>query len=147
MKGFLFWLASCTWGIVMSLFGFFVALGLLVSGHKPHIFHWYIYFEVGEHWGGFECGTIFVVNHGAGLSIKQHEAGHGLQNIMFGPLMPLIVSIPSAVRYWVRHFKIKKGLGATLPDYDSVWFEGMATRLGERYFDKTGRKPKLKIVK
>lgn len=131
-----FYLASFTWGLPMTLVGCIVALCLLVTGHKPHRFHWFIYFEVGENWGGFECGCFFVANKGASLSLKQHESGHGLQNIMLGVFMPFVVSIPSAVRYWYREYLVRSGKKASweLPPYDSMWFEGWATSLGTKYF-------------
>ncbi len=186
-----FYLLSFTWGILMTLFGCVVALALLLTGHKPHMFHGSIYFEAGSNnWGGFECGPFFVTDRSPTLHIKQHEAGHGLQNIMFGPLMPFLISIPSCIRYWLRECKTyeKKRLfvlffflisviisatmstigfffcsvlmhifncvtvyliplliwlaASELPkyssgnyvDYDSIWFEGMATKLGKKYF-------------
>lgn len=135
LKGVLFWLASCTWGIVLTFIGALVALALLVTGHKPHRFHYLVYFEVGNGWGGFEIGGFFVVSKDAGLSTKQHEAGHGLQNIMLGVFMPFLVSIPSAVRYWWRRWQEHRGRGATLKPYDSIWFEGWATALGRKYFN------------
>lgn len=135
IKGILFWIASCTWGVIMTLIGAFVALALLVTGHKPHRFHYFVYFEIGEGWGGFELGGFFVVSRGVPLSTKQHEAGHGLQNIMLGVFMPFVVSLPSAIRYWWRRGRQKRGLGHTLPPYDSIWFEGWATSLGKKYFN------------
>lgn len=136
IKAIGFYIASFTWGLPMTLVGCIVALCLLITGHKPHRFHYFIYFEVGENWGGFECGCFFVVNKGASLSIKQHESGHGLQNIMLGVFMPFVVSIPSAVRYWYREYLVRSGkkLSWELPPYDSMWFEGWATALGEKYF-------------
>lgn len=136
-KVVLFWVASCTWGILMTLFGALVALALLISGHKPKTFHYFIYFEVGVGWGGFEAGPFFIVNKDAGLTLKQHESGHGLQNIILGPLMPFTVSIPSAVRYWYREIVVRTGMkeASDLPPYDSIWFEGWATQLGKKHFD------------
>lgn len=131
-----FYFISFTWGIIMSLIGAIIALGLLITGHRPHRFHYFIYFEVGENWGGFECGCFFVTNKNPSLSMKQHESGHGLQNLMFGPLMPFIVSIPSAVRYWYREIVVRAGRKRyeDLPSYYSIWFEGQASKLGEKYF-------------
>lgn len=136
IKAIGFYIASFTWGLPMTLFGCIVALCLLSTGHKPHRFHYFIYFEVGENWGGFECGCFFVVNEGASLSIKQHESGHGLQNIMLGVFMPFVVSIPSAVRYWYREYLVRsrKKLSWELPPYDAPWFERTATELGTKYF-------------
>lgn len=136
MKGFLFWLASCTWGIIMTFIGAVIALVLLVTGYKPHRFHWYVWFEVGENWGGFSCGGFFFTSKNPSLHTKQHEAGHGLQNIMLGVFMPFIVSIPSMLRYWYREFLVRSGKKkySELSDYDSVWFEKNASELGEKYF-------------
>lgn len=86
----------------MTLVGCFVAVAMMVTGHKPHRLHYLIYSEVGENWGGFECGCFFVTNKSPTFHIRQHESGHGLQNIMLGVLMPFLVSIPSCIRYWYR---------------------------------------------
>ncbi len=136
VKGILFWLLSLTWGLPMTLIGAVIALSLLVTGHKPHRFHYLIYFEVGEGWGGFEAGGFFVVGRQPTFKIRQHESGHGLQNIMLGVFMPFLVSIPSAIRYWYREILVRSGKKRyhDLPDYDSIWFEGWATRLGEKHF-------------
>lgn len=109
-KGILFWLWSLTWGCVMTTVGLIVALTLLITGHRPYRFHWFIYFKVGgDSWGGFECGPIFIVDQTPTMHVKCHECGHGLQNLILGPLMPLVVSLPSAIRYWFREIKTKKG--------------------------------------
>lgn len=92
-----FWIASFTWGLPMTLVGCLVAVALMVTGHKPHRFHYLIYFEIGENWGGFECGCFFVTNKNPTFSIRRHESGHGLQNIMLGVFMPFLVSIPSCI--------------------------------------------------
>lgn len=138
INGFIFWLASLTWGLPMTLIGALVAFALIYVGYTPKRFGYLIYFEVGEKWGGVELGAFFIVNKNASEHIKQHEAGHGIQNIMFGFLMPFIVCIPSATRYWIREYKKRKGLAATLPPYDSIWFEGQATRLGKKHFAQNG---------
>ena len=98
LKAVGFWVASCTWGLLITAAGALVALALLVTGHKPHRFHYLVYFEVGSGWGGFNLGGFFVVGRDTSLSTKRHESGHGLQNIMLGVFMPFLVSIPSAIR-------------------------------------------------
>ena len=130
----IFWALSLTWGLPMTLIGAVVALALLVTGHKPKIFHGLVYFEVGRGWGGVELGAFFVVNRGASGSIKRHESGHGIQYIILGPFMPFIISIPSAVRYWYREYLTRTKKNVKLPPYDSIWFEGWATKLGDKYF-------------
>lgn len=135
---FLFHLLSFTWGLPMTLLGCIVALIMIVTGHKPQRFCDHIYFQVGETlWGGLELGWIFFLtdcrpsNH-----TKCHEVGHSIQACVFGPLMPFIISIPSAIRYWYREWLVRSGRKkySELPDYDSIWFEGQASKLGEKYY-------------
>lgn len=131
-----FWILSWTWGLPMTLVGALVALVLLIAGYRPKRFHYYIYFEVGRNWGGFEAGCFFFANKNVSLHTKQHESGHGIQNIIFGWFMPFVVSIPSAMRYWYREIVVRTGKKkhSDLPPYDSAWFEGLATKWGEKYF-------------
>lgn len=149
-KTILYWLISFTWGIIMTLFGCICALGLLITGHKAKKFHYSIYFEVGENWGGFEAGPFFFCNKNASLHIKQHEHGHGLQNLILGPIMPFLVSIPSCIRYWHRELQERRWKRQyaekkisysqyldkyeNRPGYDDIWFEGWATKWGNKYF-------------
>lgn len=107
-KQILFWLLSLTWGIVMTIIGLIISFFLILIGYQPETFHHYIYFKIGRNWGGFELGPIFITDTAPSLYIKQHEAGHGIQNIIFGPLMLFIVSIPSAIRYWFREQNTQK---------------------------------------
>lgn len=108
IKIILFYIISFTWGILMTMFGCLCALGLLITGHKPKLFHQNIYFEVGEDWGGFEAGCFFFCCKNSSLHLMQHESGHGLQNLVLGPFMPFVVSIPSCIRYWLRECKTIK---------------------------------------
>ena len=64
-----------------------------------------------------------------------HECGHGLQNIIWGPLMLFVISIPSVIRFWYRRHQNKKGI-YNLKAYDAIWFENQATRWGYTYFYK-----------
>jgi len=101
IKTILFWLLSCTWGIIMTIIGLLTALGLLISGKKPHKFGYGFYFIVEGDWGGVNLGPVFIVS-GNTLSLKKHESGHGIQNIIYGPFFPLLVGIPSMARYQFR---------------------------------------------
>lgn len=128
-----FYLLSCTWGIIMTLIGSITALVLLILGNKPkrHGYCWY--FEIGEGWGGINLGIFFVVSKGAGSHTKNHEHGHGFQNAVLGPLFPFIVAIPSVVRYWYREFKYHRNGLIPPTDYDDIWFERQATKLGNEF--------------
>ena len=132
----LYWLWSLTWGFIMTLIGLCVALALLVSGHKPKHLGPNVYFVVGYNWGGVNFGPVFLTSKIGENESKYHESGHGLQNLIWGPLFPFVIAIPSAIRYWYREFKYYKK-GITPPtDYDSIWFEGQATRWGNKVYNK-----------
>lgn len=98
-----FYILSLSWGLPMTLIGAVVALVLLIAGYKPKKYGYFVYFEVGQNWGGSEFGLFFIGSECMGDYIKSHEAGHGIQNCYYGPLMPFLVCIPSAVRYWMRN--------------------------------------------
>ena len=96
--------------------------------------HGYCYYlNVGKSWGGVELGMFFLTDSHDSNATKWHEHGHSVQNCFWGPLMPFVICIPSAIRYWYREFKYdRKGLRAPTA-YDSIWFEGDATRTGRKY--------------
>lgn len=190
-KTVFYWVWSCTWGVIMTAIGAVIALGLLITGHKPKIFHYNVYFAFGTGWGGVNFGAFFFVAKTSDrLDIHQHEAGHGLQNILLGPLMPFVVAIPSAFRcilrdctytgkkvvagvvtalvaavglagailgllhgltalgvvgllmalyagiiaLWAFKREIPQYTGGAYVDYDAIWFEGCATRWGQKFF-------------
>lgn len=132
-----FYFLSFTWGIIMTFIGCVVASVLRALGYKPQKWGYCYYFEVGENWGGLELGPIFLVCKNAGDHVKNHELGHGHQNCILGPLMPFVVSIPSAVRYWHREWLVRSGQKkhSELPDYDAVWYEGSATKIGTEFMN------------
>lgn len=136
MKKWQFYLLSFTWGLPLTLIGCLVALVLVSAGYKPKRFGWCWYFEIGECWGGLELGVFFLKSKCSGYYIMCHEHGHALQNTLFGVFMPFVVCIPSAVRYWYREIVKKVDPRKALPEYDSVWFEGQATRLGETFMQR-----------
>lgn len=136
-KAIVFWFLQLTWGLPMTLFGAIVAIVCLVTGHKPKMFHQNIYFTFGTGGWGFEAGGFFFLSKDAEeLSMKQHEAGHGIQNAVLGVFMPFVVSIPSTIRFWYREYLVRSGKKkySELPPYDSIFFESSATRLGEKYY-------------
>lgn len=188
-----YWLIQCTWGFIMTFIGAIVALGLLITKHKPCFLGPNIYFIVGSNWGGISFGPFFFCCQAAD-KIKLHEAGHGIQNLIWGPLMPFVIGFPSLVRSWIRKYPthLKKSLfnlffllvaliittllacltgpllhwhwttigleilrlyfcmvsiWLTLFEiprydrcdkvlYDAIWFEGQATRWGEKIYEK-----------
>ena len=133
-KRTLFYILSCTWGAIMTAIGLVVLLVTLPFG-KFGIYHGRIYKRIGKNWGGVELGCFFLCDENAGEHTLAHEAGHGLQNCIWGPLFPFVIAIPSAARYWYREYiyKTNKEKYRQLPDYDAIWFEGQATKWGKTY--------------
>ena len=132
----IFYLLSFTWGLPLTLVGLIVGIGLMIAGKKPERWGACWYFKVGKNWGGVNFGLIFLTDDTPSEHRKNHEHGHAIQNCYFGLLMPFIVCIPSAARYWYFKLKyVRKGL--TPPTaYDSAWFEGDASKLGTIYAAK-----------
>ena len=128
-----FYILSFTWGIVMTLVGLIVAGVLLLAGKRPKKYGWCYYFEVGENWGGFNLGIIFLTGSNPPERTKNHEFGHAIQNCLWGPLMPFIITIPSAIRYWYRELKYYRKNKFPPTDYDDIWFEGNATMMGTKF--------------
>ena len=130
----LYYLLQFTWGIVMNTIGIIVFLILICCGKKVKRFHNNFYIVIGKNWGGVELGCFFLIDSSESKHTKYHESGHAIQNIIFGPLFPFIVAIPSAIRYWYRHFKYDKQGKRAPTAYDSIWFEGQATDFGYKYY-------------
>lgn len=129
---FLFYFLSFTWGLPMTIVGCIVGAVLLATGHKPKKYGYCCHFEIGNNWGGVNLGPVFVTSKNATEHTKSHELGHGLQNCFFGPLTPLVISIPSAARYWYRIIRAKIG-NPCKTSYYGVWFESQASDLGKDF--------------
>lgn len=127
-----FLILNLTWGLPMTLIGIVAAIALFIAGKRPERHGDCRCFTVGKGWGGVSLGMTMIVAKGASQHTKNHEHGHAVQNAVYGVLMPFIVAIPSAVRYWYRRGKDP----STLPPYDSAWFEGQATEWGDKYISK-----------
>lgn len=146
MNKFLFYLLSFTWGLPMTLIGLIAALILTVLGYKPTKYGCCLHFQVGNSWGGVSLGVVFITDKTTSDHTKNHEHGHSIQGCYWGPLMPFVICIPSAMRYWFRNWYRKylirhnKPLSGKLPDYDSIWFEKQATKLGTEFITKLGEK-------
>ncbi|MBQ4150237.1 MAG: hypothetical protein IJC81_00335 [Clostridia bacterium] len=125
MKRFLFYFLSLTWGLPLTLVGAVVSAALIICGKKGHLCRGCVHFEAGKNWGGVNLGLFFITNEGASSHIKNHEYGHAVQNCILGPLMPILISIPSAVRY---HYRKRRKCKTA---YEDIWFEKWATKLGK----------------
>jgi hypothetical protein len=130
---YFFYALSFTWGLPLTLVGCIVALALIITKHKPKKWGYCYYFEVGKNWGGLELGPIFIVGKNASVHTKDHEHGHAFHNCWFGPLMPFVISLPSAIRYWHRELVYYRKHKKPNTKYDDVWFEGTASSLGKDF--------------
>jgi len=133
----LYYILACTWGIIMTLVGVIVTivLGLgkifWTNNIKFEKYYWVYLIKAGpEYWGGFETGLMFVRDQkSSDWHINPHEFGHTFQSCLLGPLMPFIVSLPSATRYWYQEIRSRKGKDNK--EYDAIWFEDSATQCGK----------------
>jgi hypothetical protein len=137
----LFWLLSLTWGLPATLAGALFALVQIAKGRKPKIFHGNVYFENVRPRGSNNLGPFFFLGGNTTDFTKYHEMGHGLQNILLGPLFFLMVGLPSEI--WYQHFtrKYAKEIdsGAWPAEerrraYDRMPIEGWASRWGARVY-------------
>lgn len=139
---FLYWLLQTTWGLIGTLIGFlFCVLLLGLNRAKLSMYKQAIHVRVKGFPGGVSLGGfIFTDEDAYGLSIRGHEWGHTIQNIIFGPLFMFIIGLPSIIRcaFYNYYYDNNREKYNKLPDYDSVWFEGWATRLGNKYPDQQG---------
>lgn len=132
----LYYLLNWTWGILPNFVALFIILFNIVFKHKRlhrHILGYYM--EIGKrNWGGLNMGMFSFISPYAGLHTKNHEEGHGIQGIIFGPLMIPLIQIPSIIRYHYRNYVLNKGKELTT-DYDDIWFEGQASSIGWKAFE------------
>lgn len=130
-----FYILQFSYGIIMNVIGLLVAIFMLLTFHKPHKFGPSVVFITKIMNGsGISFGMFFLVGEEYDDYVIHHESGHGIQNIIFGPLFLFLVGIPSIIRYWYREFKYyRKGLDPKT-EYDDIWFEGQATKLGKKIY-------------
>lgn len=131
----IFYILSLTWGIITSLIGFIIMIPFLITG-KVRVFYRRLYGIFPKCFGsgwGFSMGCFFFTAYDCGHDneLMAHECGHGLQNILWGPLMMFVIYIPSFIRFWIYTIRMNKG--KEVKAYDSIWFEGQASWWGWNY--------------
>ena len=130
----LYYILNLTWGLIMTFIGAVGALALLLSGRRPFRNGGGWCFRIGKNWGGVSFGLFYFVDEIAPKHTLYHEYGHSLQNAIWGPLMIPIIAIPSGIRYQIFNWRSRHH--RPNPPYDSIWFEGQATRWGTETFDQ-----------
>lgn len=138
----IYWLLSFTWGLLMSFIGLIVTCVVILKGGKIHKNGCSIIIEISNNWGGLSLGCfVFCANYNETNSYwfehtRKHEFGHSLQNIILGPLFIFIVAIPSVIRYHYKNYCVKYNKKQfDVNWYDSIWFEGTATKYGTKLID------------
>lgn len=132
-----YYLLTFTWGILTNICGVIAAMFFVpLFGADFKVIHGRFVFIGGDNWGGLSLGNFIFVSKAAmryGTNTLNHEIGHSLQNIFWGPLFLIVIGLPSALRYWYRETNYyKKNLKLHKP-YDAIWFEGQATSWGNAY--------------
>lgn len=138
----LYYILSFTWGLPMTLVGIVVTIVLLMINLFLKLFkkktipikryHHTYYFEIGKYWGGLELGMMFIKGSSTSERTSQHELGHTYQNCVLGPFFPILVALPSAIRWWYRKLTPNKLHNM----YDDIWFEECASNLGHYAVNK-----------
>lgn len=129
----LFYVIQFTWGLPMNFAGSLVSLFFILRKKNPKRYGWYIDFELNINFG-LNLGVFIFTPYYSNESFKNHECGHGLQNIWLGIFMPMVVAIPSALRFHKRRIFTKLGKVNKTGYYD-IWFENQANDLGDMIAD------------
>jgi len=122
-----------TWALPVTLAGWLIGLGVMLTGHAPKRYHGCVWFMFGNNWGGMSCGNTLLISDkmdaGWTKHTKHHEFGHSCQAAFMGIFWVFVVAIPSAVRYWAQIIERKHNKVCT--PYDAIWFEGSASDIGD----------------
>lgn len=142
IKGILYWLVQLTWGALGTIPGLIITGIVILCGGTPHRNGYSYIVEIGGNWGGLELGAVALCGRYSEEEpewfehTRRHEFGHSVQQLIFGPFQLFIVWIPSVIRYWYGELNREKNPLIRRPEwYDSIWFEGTATRWGTKWVD------------
>ena len=127
----LYRIIQLTWGLPLNIIGaiaYFVLVNLF--GFKIYKYRNMICAVVPWNFGGLNLGMFAIIGENC-LNLLPHEYGHSIQNLFWGWLTPLVITLPSAVRYWYREIQIMRKIPLKTK-YDDTWFEGQATALGTK---------------
>jgi len=136
-----FWALSCTWGVIATVAGGVKALYYMRKGFEPKHFNGYIYFENVREQGSDNFGPFIFLGENAEYYTIYHEAGHGLQNILMGPLHAIVTGISSEIWYrrFTKEYAEELASGTWNPDarrraYDRNPIERWATSWGAKAY-------------
>ena len=153
MKGFLYVLWQCTWGILQTALGLIVFL--LHLGDRHFFYHGAIITQ----WQGkssvslglfvFVTAEPFFYNKlkrthtlpELSARLLVHEYGHTIQSLMLGPAYLIVIGIPSSLWGFLPHLQRKRKTQQL--SYFTFFTERWANRLGEWV---TGQKSMEQLV-
>lgn len=153
MKGILYVLCQCTWGILQTLLGLVVFLCHLRDKH--YFYHGAVITEW-QSSSSVSLGLfVFVTAEPFFYSklkrthtmpelfarLRVHEYGHTIQSLILGPAYLLVIGIPSSLWGFLPHLQKKRRTQQL--SYFSFFTERWANRLGEWV---TGQKSMEQLV-
>ena len=138
MKGFLYMLAQCTWGILQTLSGFVV---FLICIRDKHYFYPDAVVTEWKHGSSVSLGLFIFVSanpYYRGIPTKEetasrllvHEYGHTIQSLILGPLYLIVTGLPSIV--WASVPGLRKMRRKKQMSYFAFYTERWANHLGEK---------------
>lgn len=130
VKFVLYWIVHLSWGILQTLFGFFMFLRYAKCKHC--FYHGAVLTYHDGNWGGVSLGPfIFVNGNRPDFWIKDatvHEYGHTVQSLIFGPLYLFVIGVPSTA--WCNSKKYAKKRADGEMNYYDLYTESGANALG-----------------
>ena len=138
MKQFLYLLCQWTWGLPQNLVGGVLYLYYRLKG-CPHFRYQGASVVIWTQRSGSMSMGSFLFLHPTWTpddkALLEHEYGHTIQSLFFGPLYLGAVGLPSIL--WAGLPRFKRLRRETSRSYYSVYPEKQATKLGKRYAKKT----------
>ena len=137
MKRFLYLLCQWTWGLPQNLIGAGFYLWYRLRG-CPH-FRYHGAFAViwTKRSGSMSMGSFLFLHpdwNPEDRELLNHEFGHTIQSLLFGPLYLLTVGLPSVLWAGLPVFRRMRRQGRR--NYYSVYPEHSASALGRRFAGK-----------
>lgn len=111
------------WEMPQNLLGFIFYLFLRKKIVGVYLIRNRYNFIVPDFSGGISLG---IFTYSSTTWLVPHEYGHTRQSKVLGPLLLLLIGLPSLI--WATTYV----LGWNASDYDSFFIEGMATKLGNK---------------
>ncbi len=130
IKGALYVLLQCSWGVIQTLIGFVVFLRYAHCRHE--FYHGAVLTYHDGEWGGVSLGLFIFVNGNRPdvwtKDARVHEYGHTVQSLLCGPLYMLVIAIPSMIWCGSKSLHEKRMRGEM--NYYDLYCESGANTLG-----------------